>query len=132
MPEKRHTKRKRRSSQRDKMHELSIAQNVLEIISEQCIKSGHATIDSVNLRIGRASGIMPDALIFAFDAIKPDSIARDALLNIEEVPVTGRCNDCSSSFIVQEEYILCCPICRGSSFRITAGRELDIIDMEVS
>lgn len=114
------------------MHELSIAQNVLDIVSAQCIKSGHTNIDSVNLRIGRASGIMPDALIFAFNAIKPDSIARDAVLNIEEVPVTGLCNDCSSSFIVEVEYILYCPVCKGSSFQITSGRELDIIDMEVS
>jgi len=114
------------------MHELSIAQNVLDIVSEQCARSGHAKIDSVNLRIGRASGIMPDALIFAFDAIKSDSIAQDAVLNIEEIPVTGLCNDCSHGFIVQEEYILSCPACKGSSFQIRSGRELDIIDMEVS
>jgi len=114
------------------MHELSIAQNVLEIVSEQCTRSGHSKIDSVNLRIGRASGIMPDALIFAFNAIKPDSIARDAVMNIEEVPVTGLCNDCASRFTVEEEYILNCPVCRGNSFRIMSGREMDIIDMEVS
>lgn len=114
------------------MHELSIAQNVLDIVSDQCARSGYARIDSVNLRIGRASGIMPDALIFAFDAIKSDSIARGALLNIEVVPVTGLCSDCSSSFIVEEEYILNCPVCNGSSFQITSGREMDIIDMEVS
>jgi len=114
------------------MHELSIAQNVIDIVSEQCTRSGHTKIDSVNLRIGRASGIMPDALIFAFDAIKSDSIARDAVMNIEEIPVSGLCNDCAKSFIVQEEYILYCPLCNGSSFQITAGRELDIIDMEVS
>ena len=114
------------------MHELSIAQNVLEIVSEQCIRSGYEKIDSVNLRIGRASGIMPDALIFAFNAIKPESIARDAVMNIEEVPVTGLCNECSSIFVVEEEYILNCPVCKGSSFQIRSGREMDIVDMEVS
>ena len=115
------------------MHELSVAQSILDIISEQCGKSGHARIDSVNIRIGRASGVMPDALLFAFDAIKADTaMARDALLQIEEVPVTGLCRDCGSSFIVEEEYILCCPKCKGSSFLITAGREMDIVDMEVS
>jgi hydrogenase nickel incorporation protein HypA/HybF len=114
------------------MHELSIAQSVIGIITEQCVRSGHSRIDSVNLRIGRASGIMPDALIFAFDVIKLESIALNARLNIEEVPVTGLCKDCKSSFIVEEEYILCCPVCRGKSFQITTGREMDIIDMEVS
>lgn len=114
------------------MHELSIAQNVLEIVTEQCARDGYSKIDSVNLKIGRASGIMPDALIFAFDAIKSDSIANDAVMHIEEVPVTGLCNDCSSSFVVQEEYILNCPVCGSSSFKIMSGREMDIIDMEVS
>ena len=114
------------------MHELSIAQHIIEIISGQCRKSGYSRIESVNLRIGRASGIMSDALLFAFDAIKVDTMARDAALHIEEVPVTGLCRDCGSSFIVEEEYILFCPQCKGNSFHITAGREMDIVDMEVS
>jgi hydrogenase nickel incorporation protein HypA/HybF len=114
------------------MHELSIAQNILEIVSGQCVARGYQRIDSVNLRIGRASGIMPDALLFAFDAIKSDSIARDAVLHIEEMPVSGRCNDCKNVFLVEEEYVLSCPSCGGRNFRITGGREMDVIDMEVS
>jgi hydrogenase nickel incorporation protein HypA/HybF len=114
------------------MHELSIAQHIIEIISGQCRKSGYSRIESVNIRIGRASGIMSDALLFAFDAIKAESIAGGAVLHIEEVPVSGRCNECESDFIVQEDYILSCPHCGGSSFSMIAGREMDIIDMEVS
>jgi hydrogenase nickel incorporation protein HypA/HybF len=114
------------------MHELSIAQNLLEIASGQCLKQGFKEIESINIRVGRASGIMPDALSFAFNAIKSDSIAGHASLNVEVVPVTGLCEDCSNSFTVTEEYVLCCPSCKGTSFKITAGRELEIIDMEVS
>lgn len=114
------------------MHEVSIALNLIEIITDQCIKNGCSRIESVNLRIGRASGIMPDALIFAFESIKKDTIASSAVLNIEDVPVTGNCNSCDSVFTVEEEYVLSCPLCKGTDFKITAGRELDIIDMEVS
>jgi hydrogenase nickel incorporation protein HypA/HybF len=114
------------------MHELSIAQNLLDIVSAQCIKNGFKEIEAVNIKIGKASGIMPDALLFAFDAIKTDTIAKNASLNIAEVPVTGFCRDCGSEFTVEEEYVLCCPSCKGPSFVMTAGRELDIIDMEVS
>jgi len=114
------------------MHELSIAQDIIDAISEQCRKSGYSRIESVNIRIGRASGIMSDALLFAFDAIKSESIAEGAVLHIDEVPVSGRCSECKRDFIVQEVYILSCPHCGGSSFRIVAGREMDIIDMEVS
>ncbi len=114
------------------MHEVSIALNVLDIITAQCRKEGYTRIDAVRIKIGRASGIMPDALSFAFDAIKGESIAEAAALEIVEVPVSGSCRDCNAVFTVEEEYILACPSCNSSSFMITAGRELDIIDMEVS
>ena len=114
------------------MHELSIAQNLIDIVSDQCLKNGFKEIESINIKVGRASGIMPAALSFAFDAIKTDSIAKNASLNIEEDPVTGQCKDCNNTFVTEEEYVLCCPSCNGGSFIITAGRELDIIDMEVS
>ena len=114
------------------MHELSIAQSLIDIVCKQCLQNGFKEIEAINIKVGRASGIMPDALSFAFNAIKTDSIAKNAALNIEEVPVTGQCNACSNTFIAEDEYVLFCPICRGGSFIITAGRELDIIDMEVS
>ena len=114
------------------MHEVSIAADLIDIVSNQCRKSGYSRIESINLKIGRASGIMTDALIFAFDAIKADSIAKDAVLHIEEIPVSGHCTDCDNIFTAGEEYILCCPSCGGSSFRMTGGREMDVIDMEVS
>ena len=114
------------------MHELSIAQNIIDIICKQCCKSGYSKIESVNVRIGRGSGIMSDALLFSFDAIKAESIAKEAVLNIEAVPVSGSCSECENNFVVQEDYILSCPHCGGGSFRMIAGREMDIVDMEVS
>ncbi len=114
------------------MHEVSIALNLLDIVVEECRKSGGSTVESINIRIGRASGVMTDALLFAFDAVKAGSVAAGAGLNIEEVPLSGHCRECGDDFEVGEEYVLCCPLCGGVSFEITAGRELDIIDMEVT
>lgn len=114
------------------MHELSLAQGLIEIVLEECRKSGNERVEAVNVRIGRASGIMPDALLFAFEAIKAGSVAQDAVLNIEEVPVSGLCRECGASFVVEEDYVLSCPVCEGSSFSVTTGREMDIVDIEVS
>ena len=126
------TTRRKRGFQKKRMHEASIALSLLEIASRECSKSGHKRIDSISVRVGKASGVMPDALLFAFDAMKEGSAARDAVLQVEEVPVSGRCRDCSSEFTVAEQYVLSCPICGGRSFSITAGREMDITEMEVS
>ncbi len=114
------------------MHEASIAASLLDIVSGQCRKGGYSRIESVHIKIGRASGIMTDALVFAFEALKEGSLAKEAVLEIEEVPVSGHCFDCNNTFTTEEEYILSCPRCGGGSFRMTAGRELDVIDMEVS
>lgn len=114
------------------MHEVSIAHSIIEVVSRQCAEEGYRGIEAINVRIGRASGIMPDALLFAFDAIKGGTPARDAVLRIEEVPVRGKCGDCGGDFTAAEEFVLSCPLCGGSSFRIISGREMDIVDMEVA
>lgn len=114
------------------MHEVSIALSLIEIVTEQCRKKGFSRIEAINVKIGRASGIMTDALIFAFDAVKGESIAKNAVLNIQDIPVAGYCRDCCNTFTVNGEYVLSCPACGGVAFNVTAGRELDIIDMEVS
>jgi hydrogenase nickel incorporation protein HypA/HybF len=114
------------------MHEVSIALNMIDIVSDQCRKSGFTKIDAVNVKIGKASGVMTDALIFAFDAVKKDSMAKGASLKIVEVPVSGTCGECDKSFSVNEKYVLFCPVCGSKSFCVTGGREMDIIDIEVS
>ena len=114
------------------MHEASIAHSIIDVVSRQCAEGGYRHIEAINIRIGRASGIMPDALLFAFDAMKAETIASHAVLRIQEIPVTGSCDDCGGEFTAGEEFVLSCPLCGGGSFRITGGREMDIIDMEVA
>jgi len=113
------------------MHEVSIAEGLLDVALKECIGQGFASIQSIQVRIGKASGILPDALLFAFDAIKIDTIADGAALIIEEVPLSAHCNLCARDFATEESYILDCPHCRGASFTINSGRELDITEMEV-
>ncbi len=115
------------------MHEASIILNVLDIAFENCKKEGYEKIDSVTLKIGKASGVMPDALYFAFESAKHDTPASDASLEIIEIPVGGQCGKCCSDFTVEEKFVFNCPLCGSSdSFKITSGRELDIVELEVS
>lgn len=126
-PAKRHTRKKCRSS----MHEVSIADSLLKIAVDECRKSGHGKINNVRVCIGKASGVMPEALLFAFDSLKAETIAEGATLTIEEVPVAGHCNACDKDFTATESFVLCCPQCGSNSYTIHAGRELDIKDLEV-
>ena len=113
------------------MHEASIAISLLETVSEQCLKEGYSSIESVRLRVGKAAGILPDALVFAFDIAKTDTIASEAELIVDFISLGGHCLDCNSRFESEERFIFACPVCDSQSIKITQGDEMQIVDMEV-
>ena len=65
------------------MHESSIAHSILEIVDEQCREQGCTTVESIIVRLGKATGVMPESLQFAFDALKEPTVAKDATMTIE-------------------------------------------------
>lgn len=113
------------------MHEASIALSILDIAEEHCRKAGYSTIQSIAVDIGSASGVLPDALAMAFDIVKTDTIARNASLIINEIPLGGRCMECSRDFTTEEAFLLKCPNCGGRDFKLTSGRELEVKGIEV-
>ncbi len=113
------------------MHEVSIAQGMLDIALGYCEKNAHTVIKSITVKIGKAAGVVPDSLQFAFETLKTGTIAEHALLIIDEIPVTGTCNDCGKHFTVDEAYVIQCPLCGGLSLKVETGRELNIAEMEV-
>jgi hydrogenase nickel incorporation protein HypA/HybF len=113
------------------MHEVGIAQSLLDIAIDNCEKQGYKGIESIKVKIGKAAGIMPDSLLFSFEAMKVGTIAEKALLIIDEIPISGYCNTCCSNFTVDDVYVIACPKCGHLSFRIDTGRELNVDEMEV-
>jgi hydrogenase nickel incorporation protein HypA/HybF len=115
------------------MHESAIALSILDIVAEKCREIGCASVDSITVRIGEAAGVMPESLVFAFDAFKDETVAQNARLIMEIVPLGGRCNACGEEFQVGEvKYVFACPLCGSKSFVITQGREMELSHMEIS
>jgi hydrogenase nickel incorporation protein HypA/HybF len=114
------------------MHEASIAISLIETVSDICRKEGYDSIESVRLKVGKAAGILPDALLFAFDMAKAGTPADKAELVIEYVLLGGFCQDCGAKFESEERYIFCCPECKSAAIKITKGDEMQIMDMDVN
>ena len=114
------------------MHEVSLALGLLEIIEEKCRAEGYRRVDSVRVRVGKASGVLPEALAFAFEAAKPDTIARKAKFIMDVVPIGGLCGNCGNPFTTEEIFLFQCPVCSSSSFKINQGRELELVELEVN
>jgi hydrogenase nickel incorporation protein HypA/HybF len=113
-------------------YEVSIALSLLNIVEQKCREEGYQSVESVRVRIGRASGILPEAFTFAFDAAKKDTIAQEAKFIIDIVPLGGVCNECRSPFELEEAHVFACPLCASRSFKIDKGYELEIVEMEVN
>lgn len=105
--------------------------SIIDIVKDTCVEQGCRRVEKIRVRVGRASGVMADSLLFSFDCAKSGTPAADAVLEIEEVPVGGRCRDCAKDFAVEEKYVLGCPMCGGSAFTIESGHELEVVDLEV-
>src|SRR3970282_1377182 len=98
--------------------------------SKQKLSLHPMVITDIKLKIGEMSGVMPSALEFLFHIASKGTIAEGAVLHIEHIPLTARCSDCSETFRVKD-YCFKCASCRGGNFRIIAGRELLIEEVEV-
>jgi hydrogenase nickel insertion protein HypA len=66
------------------VHELSIAQALVRMLAEEAARHGTNRIVSVRLRLGRLSGIVGEALTFAFDVAAQGTVAEGARLHIED------------------------------------------------
>ena len=113
------------------MHEFGIMQSTLEIAAQKTRAAGATQIHRLKLRVGKLSGVVPEALRFAFEGLKPESIAAGAALEIEEVPAVCWCPDCRAEFEAADlKYE--CPCCQQPSGDLRSGRELDLASLEIS
>ena len=111
------------------MHEMSIAQSVLDIILQESQTHKVNRVLSVALRVGELSAVETESLRFCFELLSKGTLVEGARLEIERVQVTCRCQDCGSDFSV-EELIFFCPSCQGTKVKMLSGRELSIESFE--
>jgi hydrogenase nickel insertion protein HypA/hydrogenase assembly chaperone HypC/HupF len=114
------------------MHESSLAINILEIAGEQCRARGLTVVDTVTVRLGKASGVSSESLEFAFNALKADTVAGKAKLIFDIVPLGGTCGSCKKAFEAPDAaYVLSCPHCGSDAFKVSKGSEMEIVSMEI-
>lgn len=112
------------------MHELSIAENLMEVIREASIREKFTKVNSVSLKIGEMAGVDKDALSFSFEIVSKGTLAEGAMLDVEIVPLTARCSACGITFKI-EDYVFRCGGCESTDIELVSGRELKIDHIDV-
>jgi hydrogenase nickel incorporation protein HypA/HybF len=112
------------------MHELSIMQSALSLALDQARQAGAVRVHTIRLRIGALSGVVPDALEFAFEALTPGTLAEGSQLAIEHVPARFWCATCTREFQSNDMFAEC-PDCHSLSGELRAGREMELASLEI-
>jgi len=112
------------------MHELSLVASLFDTLEETAHEHHSRKITLVRLKVGKLAGVVPDLLESAFDTYKKGTIAGDARLEIEEVPVRLRCRDCGGGRL-DADGDFACLACGGRNVEILEGRELLVERIEL-
>lgn len=112
------------------VHELSIATAIVEQADEWARADGADTVSAVTVRVGELSGVVPDALDFAFEMARDGTALAAARLVVEQVPGRAWCGPCQEEFALGMPPFFWCPVCDRPSNELRSGRELEITAVE--
>jgi hydrogenase nickel incorporation protein HypA/HybF len=112
------------------MHELGIAQSVIEAVQVEAARHPGARLSKVAVRVGELAAIDPDALRFSFDALTRETELEGLNLEIEVCPRRHRCLDCSNEFDVKD-FVFACPHCSSTRNDCISGEELELAYLEL-
>jgi hydrogenase nickel incorporation protein HypA/HybF len=113
------------------MHEVGMMQSILDSAVERAIQEGAHHINGVHMRVGEASGVVPDSLEFAFEVAKKGTIAENAWLQTELVPVVCYCASCDLEF-QPVDLLYECPQCHQPNCELRQGKEFELAFLDVS
>jgi hydrogenase nickel incorporation protein HypA/HybF len=105
------------------MHELSIAKNIIEIVEENITANDNCLVESVEIEVGKMSGVVKDALDFAMEELKINSVLQHTKFNYIEVETLFKCNSCLKTFNSNSNFDPC-PECGYPFMDIIEGKDL--------
>ena len=114
------------------MHELYIAQSILTSVQKSLPPEVMAEdVTQVRVECGHLDAVVPDSLIFLFDAIKGESHMPNAELIVEQIPVTCRCEECAHEFDLDLP-VFVCPRCQSGKVELLRGRGIRLTGITVN
>lgn len=119
-----------------RMHEMAIAQNILDIVREEMAARQCSRLVRIGLECGALSGVEPESLRLSLEALLAGGPWADACLELHIIPLRLRCFSCGAVFggeSGQDALWQPCPQC-GEQFGHTVeqGKELRISHLEAS
>ncbi len=112
------------------MHEMSIAEGLVELIERQREQHSFDAVRRVVVSIGAFSHVEPEALEFGFSVASRGTCAEQAKFEIDLVPAEVWCMSCSATVSVARRGDAC-PKCGSYQLIVQGGDEMKLKELEV-
>jgi hydrogenase nickel incorporation protein HypA/HybF len=113
------------------VHEMSIAEGMLEIVESAARGSAPARVATIWLELGALSHVEPDALLFCFDAVARGSLAEGAKLAIVTLPGAAWCMPCGERVGLDRRGDPC-PRCGSYQLEVVGGEEMRVKEIAIA
>ena len=112
------------------MHELSIAQALVEQVETAATKEHALRVVRVVIAVGALSGVDAESLRSLFPLVAEGTVADGAELVVEAVAARVKCRACGHEAQTDAAFIGCAA-CGSREVDLSAGRELNIKTVEL-
>ena len=112
------------------MHELGLTKSIVDLAVEHADREQAKKILSITLEIGALSGVVAEAVEFAFEICSKGTLAEGADLVICHILGKGRCLDCHKEAEIKSLTHLC-PHCGSLALETVQGQEMKFTEMEI-
>ncbi|NQU41139.1 MAG: hydrogenase maturation nickel metallochaperone HypA [Lentisphaerae bacterium] len=113
------------------MHELGIAETILQRVEAIRVENGAVGIAAVQLQIGDLSGVDVFSLELAFGVATENTRFADTRWEFERIAASVACRACGATTTPDGPFPICMA-CDSTDVEIVAGRELMIDTVEVA
>lgn len=107
------------------MHELSIALNIVEIVTNKALENNAMNVNEIEIEIGDVSGVVHEALETAMQSAVKDTIMENAKIHVHKIKAESKCNICETIF-APLDIISPCPKCQSFDIKIVKGTEISV------
>ncbi len=112
------------------MHELSIAQALIDAATKEAANVGATRVTKLACRVGCLRQVDATLLTDAFELARAGSIAADAELVVTSVGMHLDCASCSHA-VDLDTWRFECPRCQARDIKLSGGDELELTSLEL-
>jgi len=112
------------------MHEFAVCQDMLRQIETIAAEEQAAAVEVITVRIGPLSGIEPQLLSQAFPLAAAGTVAANAELIIEALPIKVKCQLCGAETEAKANRLICGQ-CGDYHTQLLSGDEMLLASLEL-